>query len=94
MKNNEFKKFVIDIIFPSNCPNASPRALALCEGLIARLVFSSQNQLKIRINTALMLVECNDPKTKKYLDLVLKSRIIGELYNQFKELLFERQSLK
>lgn len=84
MKNNNF---TADIIYPQGCNDASPQSVALCEGFIVRLILSSQEQLKIQINTSSMLIECNDIEIKNYLDLLLKSRRINDFYIQFKEFL-------
>lgn len=79
----------IDIIYPYTLKEAIPSSLMLCEGFISRLIKEKADFIKIKINTKLKLVECNNKEVKSYLDIVLKSNKISEFYNQFISLLHE-----
>lgn len=82
MKVNDSLKY-IDIIYPKAMDEASPEALAICEGFITRLIQSKKNTIKIKIDTILKFVECNDNTIKQYLDIMLKSKKLNDFYNQF-----------
>lgn len=83
--NNELKS--IDIIYPDTMKEALPNALIICEGFIDRLFQAKFEIVKIKINTNLKLVECNDPPIKNYLDLTLKAKKLNLFYTQFIALL-------
>lgn len=73
----------IDII----CPDAFKEASSICEAFISRLMNSTIGIVKIKVNTNIKLVECNDNMIKQYLDIILKSRKIDDFYVQFTSLL-------
>ena len=81
------EKRAIDIIYPIDMKEAVPENLILCENFISKLIKSSADLIKIKINNQLKLVECNDKEIKSYLDLLLKSKKIDNFYRQFSALL-------
>ena len=77
----------IDIVYPDTLRKALPTDLAICEGFITRLIQVKSCVIRIKINTNLKLVECNENIIKSYLDLILKAQKLHEFYNQFIALL-------
>lgn len=71
---------------------ALPNALIICEGFIDRLFQAKSKNIKIKINTDLKLVECNDSGIKNYLHLILKTKKLNLFYTQFIALLHKNNN--
>lgn len=83
MKN----KKIIYVIYPTNLKAVSMNNLAMSELLLNELIFSQTECVKFHVNNKLRLIECNDFKVKKTLDLLLKAGKIPAVKNQLIELI-------
>jgi hypothetical protein len=79
----------IDIIYPEELKDISPSSFYLCEAFVSILIKSKCDFIRIKINTGLCLIECNDLDVKNYFYILLKSLHLDEFYCQFKSLLHQ-----
>src|SRR3990167_2846212 len=91
--NNALTNSDVIIIYPNTMKEALPNALIICEGFIDRLFQAKSKNIKIKINTDLKLVECNDSGIKNYLHLILKTKKLNLFYTQFIALLHKNNNL-
>lgn len=80
----------IDIIYPGTMGEAIPESLIFCQEFINKLIELNIDWIKIKINSNLKLVECNNSEIKNYVDLLLKSGKIDCFYKQFVALLHSK----
>lgn len=83
MKN----KKVIYVVYPKSLKAVSMNSLAMSELLLNELVFSQNKRVKFHVNNNSRLIECNDSKVKKILDLLLKAGKLPVVKNQIMELI-------
>lgn len=80
-------KKVIYVVYPKTLKTVSMSKLAMSELLLNELVLSQNTEIKFHVNNKLRLIECNDPKVKKILDLLLKSGKLPAVKTQLLELI-------
>lgn len=83
MKN----KKVIYIVYPKSLQTVSMNSLAMSELLLNELIFSQNKHVKFHVNNNSRLIECNDSKVKKILDLLFKAGKLTVVKNQIMELI-------
>ena len=84
MKKN---KKNIYLVYPKSLEAVSMNNLAMSELLLNELIFSQNECIKFHVNTKMRLIECNDSKVKKILDLLLKAGKLPVVKMQLLELI-------
>lgn len=87
-------KKVISIVYPENYKIMLKNNFLLCELFINELISLEFNSIKIGVNNKMRLIECNDFKIKKILDLILRAGKLDNFRMQMLELIHKEQCLK